>query len=141
MFHGRKELTAFLGGTDILVDLLPLTEETHGLVDRSVLARLRRDGALGGPIFVNAGRGGTHNEAELIEALRDGTLKAASLDVFETEPLPPESPLWDLDNVVITPHCAGVSDPEALGRQIAEQIEAFERGEPLRNRVDPERGY
>jgi glyoxylate/hydroxypyruvate reductase A len=141
MFRGREGLSSFLSGTDVLVVLLPLTPETRGLVDRSVLAKLRHDGALGGPVLINAGRGGTHVEADIVEALRDGTLEGASLDVFEAEPLPAESPLWGFDNVVVTPHVAAVSDPDALTGQIAAQITGFERGEPLRHRVNPERGY
>ncbi len=141
LFSGTDRLASFLAGTDILVSLLPLTPDTHGLVDRDLLGKLRRDGPLGGPVFINAGRGGTHVEADLVRALKDGTLVGASLDVFEKEPLAADSPLWDLNNVVTTPHVAGVSDALALGGHIAEQIEAFERGEPLRNLVDPERGY
>jgi glyoxylate/hydroxypyruvate reductase A len=141
VFAGPGGLDRFLAGTDILVSLLPLTAETRGLVDGELLGQLSRAGPLGGPVFINAGRGGTHVEADLLKTLKDGTLAGASLDVFENEPLAADSPLWDLDNLVITPHVAGVSDPLALGRQIAEQIRAFERGEPLRNRVDPERGY
>jgi glyoxylate/hydroxypyruvate reductase A len=140
-FHGAEGLDPFLAGTDILVSLLPLTPETTGLINGELLRKLRRDGPLGGPVLINAGRGGSQVEADIVTALRDGTLGAASLDVFQTEPLPADSPLWDLENVVITPHVAAVSDPEALAGQIAEQIEAFERGEPLRNCVDPERGY
>jgi glyoxylate/hydroxypyruvate reductase A len=141
MFNGAAQLDAFLAGTDILVSLLPFTPETAGLVDGTLLKKLRRSGPLGGPVFINAGRGGTQVEADIAAALRDGTLVGASLDVFEAEPLSPESPLWAFDNVAITPHVAAVSEASALTRQIAEQIEAFERGEPLRNRVDPERGY
>jgi glyoxylate/hydroxypyruvate reductase A len=141
MFHGMDQLDAFLSGTDVLVDVLPLTAETKGLIDAYVLRKLRRDGRLGGPIFINAGRGGTHVESDIAEALRDGTLQGASLDVFETEPLQTDSPLWDLANVVITPHVAGVSDPDALSVQIAEQIKAYERGEPLRHVVSRTRGY
>ncbi len=140
-FHGAEGLDAFLAGTDILVSLLPLTPETRGLIDLPLLRKLRRDGPLGGPILINAGRGGSQVEADIVAALRDGTLAGASLDVFETEPLPADSPLWDFDNVVITPHVAAVSDPQALAGQIAGQIEAFERGEQLKNRVDPRRGY
>jgi glyoxylate/hydroxypyruvate reductase len=140
-FHGGAGLEPFLAGVDILVALLPLTRETRGLIDAKLLRKLRRDGALGGPVLINAGRGGLHVEREVAEALRDGTLVGATLDVFESEPLPSESSLWDLPNVTITPHFASASDPEALCEQIAEQIRAFERGEPLRNRVDPERGY
>jgi glyoxylate/hydroxypyruvate reductase A len=140
-FAGAEERDRFLAGTDILVSLLPLTPETRGLIDYALLAKLRRDGPLGGPVLINAGRGGSQIEADIVRALRDGTLKGASLDVFESEPLPPESPLWDFDTVVITPHVAAASNPRALARRIAEQIIAFERGEPLRDCVERKRGY
>jgi glyoxylate/hydroxypyruvate reductase len=140
-FAGSGGLDPFLAGTDILVSLLPFTPETRHLVDLKLLKRLRREGPLGGPVFINAGRGGTHLEADIVTALRDGTLAGASLDVFETEPLPQTSPLWDFDSVTITPHVAAVSDPVALARQISQQILAFERGETISNCVDPERGY
>ena len=139
--HGAEGFDAFLRGADILVSLLPLTPETRGLIDLPLLRKLRRDSPLGGPIVINAGRGGSHVEADIVAALRDGTLAGASLDVFQTEPLPADSPLWDLGNVVITPHVAAVSDPIALAGQIAGQIKAFERGEKLKNRVNPRRGY
>ncbi len=71
---------------------------------------------LGGPVLVNAGRGGLQVEADILAALNDGTLKAASLDVFETEPLPASSPLWKHPKVILTPHVAADSTPEALGR-------------------------
>jgi len=141
LFHGPDGMDPFLAGVDILVALLPLTPATTGLINLALLKKLRREGPLGGPFFINAGRGRSHVEADIVEALRDGTLAGASLDVFETEPLDVESPLWDLPNVVITPHVAAVSDPEALAGQIAEQIRRFERGEPLRNLVDPRCGY
>jgi glyoxylate/hydroxypyruvate reductase A len=140
-FHGPDGLDAFLAGTDILVALLPLTPETKGLINARLIRKLRRTGPLGGPVVINAGRGGSQVEAEIAAALNDGTLAGASLDVFEREPLPADSPLWGCENLVITPHVAAVSNPEALAAQIAGQIEAFERGEPLRNRVDPRRGY
>jgi glyoxylate/hydroxypyruvate reductase A len=141
VFHGADGLDAFLAGTDILVALLPLTPETRGILDKQVFGKLRRDGALGGPVLINAGRGGSQVESDIAEALRDGTLVGASLDVFEREPLPADSPLWAFENLTITPHLAAVSDPNALADQIAGQIEAFERGEPLKNRVDRRRGY
>jgi glyoxylate/hydroxypyruvate reductase A len=141
VFHGAEGLEAFLAGTDILVALLPLTPETRGILGEEVFRKLRRDGPLGGPVLINAGRGGSQVESDIAEALRDGTLAGASLDVFETEPLPTDSPLWAFENLTITPHLAAVSDPNALADQIADQIEAFERGEPLKNRVDRRRGY
>lgn len=138
---GADALDGFLARTDILVSLLPLTPETRGLLNAALFARLARDGALGGPVLINAGRGGLQVEADIVAALEDGTLKGASLDVFETEPLPETSPLWDRPDVVITPHVAAESDPSAICRGILAQIAAFERGEPLQNVVDRTRGY
>lgn len=134
-------LDAFLARTDMLVGLLPLTDETRGIYDRALFARLRRSGPLGGPIFLNAGRGGSQKEAELAECLADGTLKAASLDVFEKEPLSPDSPLWSMPNVVVTPHAAAASDVRALFRHVEAQIARLESGQPLEFVVDRVSGY
>ena len=82
-FHGRDGLGPFLAGVDILVALLPLTPETRGLIDANLLRKLRKDGPLGGAVLINAGRGGSHVESDIAEALRDGTLVGATLDVFE----------------------------------------------------------
>ncbi len=108
---------------------------------RALFAKLPRDGRLGGPILINAGRGGLQVEADIVAALETGALKGASLDVFETEPLPQDSPLWRHPAVFVTPHNAAISHPDAVARAIAEQILAHERGEPLRNVVDRARGY
>ena len=140
-FAGASGLDEFLSGTDILVSLLPLTPETRNFIDINLLKKLRRSGPLGGPVLINAGRGGSQVESDIEQALKVGMLVGAGLDVFQTEPLPGENPLWGFDNLTITPHVAAVSDAQALARQIAEQIEAFERGEPLRNCVERERGY
>lgn len=135
------ELDAFLSKTDILVGLLPLTAETRNIYDAALFRKLRRTDALGGPVFVNAGRGGSQVEADLVAALGDGTLKAASLDVFQTEPLPAESLIWALENVILTPHCAADSDTNALFAHVERQIDRFERGEPLENLVGRDKGY
>jgi glyoxylate/hydroxypyruvate reductase A len=140
-FHGPDGLDAFLARTDIVVALLPLTEATRGVLNARLFAKLARDGRLGGPILINAGRGGLHVEADILAALDAGVLKGASLDVFATEPLPRESRLWTHPAVFVSPHNASISTPDAVTRYIAEQIEAFERGEPLRNVVDRKRGY
>ena len=134
-------LGAFLARTDILVGLLPLTPDTRGLYNASLFAMLRQGGALGKPVFINAGRGGSQVEADIVTALEKGVLGAASLDVFEKEPLSPESPLWDLANVVITPHAAAASDVSALFRHVERQIDRFEKGEPLEYVVDRSSGY
>lgn len=140
-FHGGAGLDPFLARTDILVVLLPLTPETRGLLAMPLFRKLARDGALRGPVLINAGRGGLQVEADIVAAIGEGVLIGASLDVFETEPLDPASPLWELEDVVVTPHCAGWSDPGELTRQIMEQIVAFEAGQPLRNVVDRDASY
>lgn len=140
-YAGAEGLEAFLGRSDILVCLLPLTAHTQGLLDRDLFAKLARDGALPGPVLINAGRGGLHVESDIIAALADGTLWACSLDVFEEEPLPASSPLWRHPRVVVTPHTASVSDPRAVCRYVLAQIARLERGEALDNIVDPSRGY
>ncbi|KAA2236131.1 2-hydroxyacid dehydrogenase [Salinarimonas soli] len=140
-FAGETGLDAFLARTDILVCLLPLTPDTRGILRESLLTRLARDGRLGGPVLVNAGRGGLQVEADILRCLDAGVLKAATLDVFETEPLPAASPLWGHPAVTVTPHNAAMSAPDAVGAQVADGIFTMESGMPLRHRVDPARGY
>ncbi len=134
-------LNAFLAKTDILVGLLPLTPDTKGIFNTGLFTRLNRNGPLGAPVFINAGRGGSQVEADIVASINDGTLRGASLDVFETEPLPLESPLWSMDKVVITPHAAAASDVAALFRHVAGQIERLESGQPLEHLVDRSAGY
>lgn len=140
-YAGPDGLPAFLARTDLLVVLLPLTADTRGLIDAALIDGLAKDGPLGGPVLVNAGRGGLQDEVAIDAALRDGRLAAASLDVFAVEPLPETSPLWDAPNLTITPHVAAESDPVALSTYVMGQIEAYERGEGLANLVDPGLGY
>ena len=138
---GDESLASFLGRTDILVSLMPLTPETRGILNRGLFEKLARDGRLGGPVLINAGRGGLQVEADILACLDDGTLKAATLDVFEVEPLPQDSPLWTHPGVTISPHNAATSEPEATARYIAGQIRRHEAGEPFQNTVDRARGY
>lgn len=143
-FAGEAGLDDFLAGTDILVVLLPLTADTRGLIDARLLSRLSRSGrdpGLPGPVLINAGRGGLQVETDILAALDAGTLYAASLDVFETEPLPDTSRLWQHPRVVITPHCAAESNPVAIGRYAIAAFAAHRDGRPLANLVDPRRGY
>jgi len=139
--YAADGLDEFLGRTDVLVGLLPLTQETRNIYDMALFRKLRHTGALGGPVFVNGGRGGSQVEADLTAALSDGTLKAASLDVFQTEPLPLDSPFWSMPNVIVTPHCAADSDTAALFAYVEHQIDRFEDGQPLENVVTREAGY
>jgi glyoxylate/hydroxypyruvate reductase A len=140
-FHGTAQLDAFLRATDILVCLLPLTPDTRHILNRKLFATLSRNGPLGAPVLINAGRGGLQDEADILQCLDDGTLGAASLDVFVNEPLPVDSPFWAHPNVVLTPHNAADTDPDEISKYVARQIERFEAGGALENVVDPARGY
>jgi glyoxylate/hydroxypyruvate reductase A len=140
-FHGAVQLDVFLRQTDILVCLLPLTPDTRQILNRGLFAKLNRSGPLGAPVLINAGRGGLQNEADILACLDDGTLGAASLDVFAMEPLPADSRFWTHPTVVLTPHNAADTDPDEISKYVARQIERFEAGGALENVVDPARGY
>ncbi len=140
-YAGAEGLEAFLARTDILVCLLPLTPDTRGLLDHALFRRLARDGRLGGPVLINAARGGLQVEADILAALEDGTLQAATLDVFETEPLPADSPLWTHPRVTVTPHNAAMSEPEAVAAFLARQIARIEAGETPEGLVSRADGY
>jgi glyoxylate/hydroxypyruvate reductase A len=140
-YSGEGGLIPFLNATDVLVVLLPLTAATQGVVNYGLLRQLRRRNGLGGSVLINAGRGKLQKDADILRALEDGTLKEASLDVFEVEPLPKTSPMWKHPKVFVTPHAAATSDPAHLVPPMLEQMDAFDRGEPLRNVVDREAGY
>jgi phosphoglycerate dehydrogenase-like enzyme len=129
--HGVDELPALLPEADVVVLLVPLTEETRGLVDEKFLAAMP-DGAL----LVNAARGPVARTPALVAELASGRLRAA-LDVTDPEPLPADHPLWELPNVLLTPHVAGSVRgllPRAY-RLVGEQVRRFVAGEPLVNRV------
>jgi glyoxylate/hydroxypyruvate reductase len=143
-FSGPAGLDPFLAETDILAVVLPLTAETRGLLNRKLIAKLSRSGRderLPGPVLINAGRGGLQVDADIFAALQVGELYAASLDVFETEPLPHSSPLWSHPRVLVTPHNAAESAPAAIVRSALAQMRAHAAGEPLANVVDRRRGY
>lgn len=127
------ELDDALGDVDYLVLALPLTDATHHLFDAARLARLKP-----GAFFVNIARGELVDENALVEALVSGRLAGAALDVFETEPLPPESPLWTMPNVLVTPHSSGrsaSSDDRATGIFL-DNLARYSHGHVLRNEVD-----
>jgi glyoxylate/hydroxypyruvate reductase len=140
-FHGPSQLDAFLGRTDILVSLLPLTPDTRGILNRALFTKLKRNGPLGAPVIINAGRGGLQNEADILACLDDGTISAASLDVFTQEPLPADSPFWTHPKVLLSPHNAADTDPDEISKYVARQIAHFETGGALENVIDRSRGY
>jgi phosphoglycerate dehydrogenase-like enzyme len=135
---GSDELHNCLGEAHAVVVAAPLTAETRHLFGEQAFAAMKP-----GAVFVNMGRGPIVEEAALIEALRTGRIAAAGLDVFETEPLPSDSPLWDMENVIITAHYGGVSPryTERAWSVALENIRRYASGEPLTNQVDPAAGY
>ncbi|MEU0250280.1 D-2-hydroxyacid dehydrogenase [Streptomyces sp. NPDC006235] len=136
--HGPTTVTPALGKADYVVLAAPLTKDTRGMVDASVLAAMKP-----GARLINVGRGGLVDEEALIDHLAAGRLAGAALDVFGREPLPAESPLWDLPGVMISPHTAGetTSEREALVEVFLDNLTRHIEGRPLRNVVDKRRGY
>ncbi len=132
------DLVALLPETDYLILAAPLTGETRGLIGAPELAALRPTARL-----VNVGRGELVDEVALIEALRRGALAGAALDVFEREPLPPSSPLWDLPGVIVSPHMSAdtVGWRESLADLFLDNLRRWCSGRPLRNVVDKSVGY
>jgi D-2-hydroxyacid dehydrogenase (NADP+) len=136
--YGMEELTLVMARSDYVLCSLPLTKETESCIRYEHFAAMKPTS-----VFVNVGRGPVVDEVGLVRALREGKIKGAGLDVFETEPLPPQSPLWKMENVVITPHSGGKS-PENRRRSLGILIENLVRlreGKPLVNVVDKVRGY
>lgn len=135
---GPEGLHDLLRAVDVVVNAVPLTPATMGLIGREEFAVMRRTAC-----FVNVGRGETVDQAALIEALRDGVIAAAGLDVTTPEPLPAESPLWALPNVILTAHYAGWSDAmlERIYAIFLDNLVRFDRGQPLRNVVALQAGY
>lgn len=131
-----RALPAALRLTDFAVLTVPLSAATRGLVGPSALAAMKPSAWL-----VNVARGPIVDEAALIDALRARRIGGAILDVFDTEPLPPEHPLWTLDNVVITPHVSGPSTPREIAPIFADNLRRYLAGRPLRHAVDRRRGY
>jgi len=135
-FHGSLQLGTFLGNCDILICMLPLTNSTHGIIDRALLEQLPTGASL-----INVGRGEHLIESDLLRALESGHLEAAVLDVFSGEPLPPDHAFWAHDNIVITPHIASLIDPETGARALCREIVALDAGQQSNNVICRERGY
>jgi phosphoglycerate dehydrogenase-like enzyme len=131
-------LPELLEQSDVLMIACPHTAETHHLIDAETLKLVKP-----GVYLINVTRGGIVDESALVDALRDGRVAGAGLDVFEVEPLPEDSPLWDMENVVITPHSAGQSQhrPRPTIELFCDNIGRYLRGAPLRNVVDKQLGF
>jgi phosphoglycerate dehydrogenase-like enzyme len=133
-----EELKAALPSADYVILAAPETPETHHLIGAEELGAMKRSA-----ILVNVARGSLVDQAALVAALEKRTIGGAALDVASPEPLPPESPLWSLENVIITPHTSGISERiwQRETELLIDNLERWFRGKPLRNRVDLERGY
>ena len=133
-----ERLNELLASSDVIVLAAPLTPETHQLIGADALARVKR-----GAFLVNIGRGKLVDDAAVVDALRDGRLGGAALDVFTREPLDPASPYWDLPNVIVTPHSSGTMEDywTPLVALFVENLRRFETGRPLLNVVDKNAGY
>jgi glyoxylate/hydroxypyruvate reductase A len=135
-FAGLDALKPFLARSDILICVLPLTPDTRHILNKETFALLPKDAYV-----INIARGGHLKEDDLIAAIDSGHLSGAALDVFETEPLPEDSPIWNHPKITLSPHVAAISDPRAMAKVAVDGIAAFESGKPLANVVDFARGY
>lgn len=134
--YSRENLSQFLAEPDYLVLTLPDTPQTRHFINADVLAMMKSS-----VVLINVGRGSVINETDLVTALQQGQIGAAVLDVFETEPLPEDSPLWHLPNVYVTPHFAAVSFPQDVVNIFVENYHRFSQQESLLHQIDFERGY
>jgi phosphoglycerate dehydrogenase-like enzyme len=138
MVRGADELQAALAEADYVIDSMPLTPQTRQMFDAAAFAAMKTTAR-----FVNVGRGATVVETALVDALTSGRIAGAALDVFEEEPLPADSPLWDMENVIVCPHMSG--DVEGFEADFADvfydNVRRYLRGAPLRNVVDKRLGF
>lgn len=135
-YAGDAQLPAFLSQCDILLCVLPLTEQTQGILNRHVFAQLPRGAAL-----INMGRGRHLVEDDLLDALDSGQLSGAILDVLQEEPAPADHPFWDHPQIVLTPHIAAMTQPATAFGVLLENIRRHQRGERMIGEVDRNRGY
>ncbi|TMP10342.1 glyoxylate/hydroxypyruvate reductase A [Pseudoalteromonas sp. S3178] len=136
IFYAEQGLSNMLPNVDYLVCLLPLTQATQGIINGSLLSKLPEHA-----VVINVARGGNVVEQDLLNALNNNTLRGATLDVFEQEPLAQEHPYWCHPKVTLTPHCAALSDIDSVIEQIAKNIECLNQGVSLNNTIDRTKGY
>lgn len=135
-YTGSDALTAILSQSDIVVCMLPKTPHTEKMLNAEKLRSMKL-----GAFFINVSRGSVVDEPALIEALESGRLGGATLDVFAKEPLSKDSPLWGMENVLITPHLASIALPSSAAQQIGENVKRISRNEAVLSSIDPKRGY
>jgi glyoxylate/hydroxypyruvate reductase len=135
-YSGDDALAAATAQADVVICLLPLTRETENKLAETFFNQLKP-----GAIFINVARGAIVDDSALLQALNNGQLQGACLDVFRQEPLPPEHPFWQQPNILITPHVSAVTNVSTVVEQIVENYRRCQCGEPLLNPVDVVRGY
>lgn len=135
-YHGRDQLEEFLENSEMLICLLPLTEDTENILNADLFDMLPE-----GAYVINVARGAHLVEHDLLEMIDNGHLSGASLDVFREEPLPDEHPFWEHDKINITPHIASLTNPESVAPQIVENYKRMKKAKPLENEVKMEHGY
>ncbi|WP_413791148.1 MULTISPECIES: 2-hydroxyacid dehydrogenase [unclassified Pseudomonas] len=135
-FAGDEQLPAFLGQCDIVLCVLPLTEQTKGILNRQLFQQLPKGAAL-----INMGRGGHLIEEDLLEALASGQLSGAVLDVLQQEPATPDHPFWQHPHIVLTPHIAAMTQPESAFGVLLDNIRRQQRGESMLGQIDRQRCY
>jgi len=136
LYYDKQGLDKMLNNTDYLVCLLPLTDATKGIINKTLLAKLPAHSTI-----INVARGAHVVEQDLLNALNKGDLRSATLDVFAEEPLANNHPYWQHSKITLTPHCAALSDLSCVIEQILHNIECFNKGVALNNRVDRMKGY
>ncbi|HET8854636.1 MAG TPA: NAD(P)-dependent oxidoreductase, partial [Salinimicrobium sp.] len=136
IFVGSEELDEFLGKSQILICLLPLTPLTEGILNRKLFEKLPQNAYI-----INVARGGHLIEEDLLQMIGSGHLSGAALDVFRTEPLPPEHAFWKNPSISITPHIASVTNPFSVVSQILDNFELMKQGKELKNIVERKNGY
>lgn len=135
-FHGPEQKDEFLKTAGILVCMLPLTEETRGILNTDLFEKLPQNAYL-----INVGRGGHLVEKDLSAALKNEKLSGAALDVFQEEPLPEDHPFWTNEKIQITPHTASVTDPKSVSKTVLKNLQRLKNGEDLEDVIDVSRGY
>jgi glyoxylate/hydroxypyruvate reductase A len=135
-FYGHEGLDDFLSQTDILINLLPLTADTQGILCQQLFKKLPQGASL-----INCGRGLHMVPEDLVACVASGHLQGAVIDVFQTEPLPAGDPLWTTDGILVTPHMASAASFEAIVKQVGANIDLLRAGKRLNKIVNPALGY
>lgn len=135
-YYYGDQLEDFLGNVNVIVCLLPLTEKTEGFLNISLFRKFQK-----GSYLINVARGKHLIEEDLMEAIDEGYIDGAMLDVFQTEPLPESHPFWEHEKIMVTPHIASITNPSAAAPQIMTNYQNLKEGKPLINQINRQQGY